>query len=66
MRFRFGVLSLLLAVAAVGIGLALCAGGPSEAYVHSTGCELDLAIVGRGYFALLDPETNQVHYTRRG
>jgi flagellar basal-body rod protein FlgG len=66
MRFRFSVSSLLLAVAVVGVCLALYADGQHDVCVRRTGRELDLAIVGRGYFKLLDPETNQLHYTRRG
>ena len=51
-----------------GSGAYLSATGTNQAVgsYRETGRTLDYAIVGEGYFALYDPSTNEVTYTRDG
>ena len=44
----------------------LYSGMPGETVIRRSGRELDLAIVGHGYFVVSDLETAEVRYTRSG
>jgi hypothetical protein len=63
-QFTFGQLLALLAVGGV---ILACRRIDSSAMVpYRTGRAVDLAILGRGYFQLLDPVTGEFRYTRDG
>lgn len=63
MRFTLGGLFFGLTLFATAFGLV---GSQRQAGIFQTDRELDLAIVGRGHFFLLDPATNNYRFTRRG
>jgi flagellar basal body rod protein FlgG len=62
---RFGIRQLLLAIGlfAAVLGWWFC---PQGAPLRRTGRELDLAIVGPGYFFLLDDQSREAFLTRKG
>jgi flagellar basal-body rod protein FlgG len=52
-------------IALIAASLAVWANVPEEPPLRHTHRELDLAIVGAGYFQLSDPDTGETCYTRR-
>lgn len=65
-RPRFSIQALLALIALVAASLAAWANVPEEPPLRRTHRNLDVAIVGDGYFNVSNPDTGEICYTRRG
>jgi flagellar basal body rod protein FlgG len=65
-RVRFSIQALLSLIALIAASLAAWANVPEESPLRRTHRELDVAIMGDGYFVVVNPDTGEMGYTRRG